>query len=83
VPFLARGNLLAHVACDDGRPLLDDTLQTTVGGLYATSLLAVRDFGPFFGFTVAARTSARLVMRGLAAAGIRPGTEQTRTRLSD
>jgi thioredoxin reductase len=83
VPFLARGNLLTHVACDNGCPLLDDTLQTTVGGLYVTSLLAVRDFGPFFAFTVAARTSARLIIRGLVAGGIRPATERTRAPLPD
>jgi thioredoxin reductase len=65
VPFLASGNLLPLVACDNGRPLLDDTLQTTVRGLFVTSFLATRDFGPFFAFTVAARTSARLVMREL------------------
>ena len=60
VPFLTRGNLLRLVATDNGRPLLDDTLQTTVAGLFVTSLLAGHDFGPFFAFTVSARTSARL-----------------------
>ena len=73
VPFLARGNLLPLVACDNGHPLLDDTLQTTVRGLFVTSLLATRDFGPFFAFTVSARTSARLVMRGLVREGIARG----------
>jgi thioredoxin reductase len=70
VPFLAAGNLLPLVACDNGRPLLDDTLQSTVRGLFVTSFLATRDFGPFFAFTVSARTSARLVMRGLDRAGM-------------
>ena len=58
---------------DNGHPLLDDTLQTTVRGLFVTSLLATRDFGPFFAFTVSARTSARLVMRGLVREGIARG----------
>jgi cation diffusion facilitator CzcD-associated flavoprotein CzcO len=70
VPFLPRGNLLPLMASDNGRPLLDDTLQTTVDGLFVTSLLAGRDFGPFFAFTVSARTSARLVMRGLGERGL-------------
>ena len=74
VPFLTRGNLLRLVATDNGRPLLDDTLQTTVDGLFVTSLLAGRDFGPFFAFTVSARTSARLVMRGLGERGIAAGS---------
>jgi FAD-dependent urate hydroxylase len=72
VPFLTRGNLLRLVATDNGRPLLDDTLQTTLAGLFVTSLLAGHDFGPFFGFTVSARTSARLVIRGLGERGIAP-----------
>lgn len=34
-------------------------------GVFCNSLCAVQDFGPFFGFTVAARTSARLIGAGL------------------
>jgi thioredoxin reductase len=65
VPFLSRGNLLPRMAIRNGCPVLDDTLQTTIPGLYMTSFLAKQDFGPFFAFTVAARVSARLVARGL------------------
>jgi len=32
--------------------------------LFITSLLATQEFGPFFAFTVSARTSARLVAQG-------------------
>jgi hypothetical protein len=75
VPFLTRGNLLRLIATDNGRPLLDDTLQTTVAGLFVTSLLAGHEFGPFLAFTVSARTSARLVIRGLGDRGIAPAPD--------
>jgi cation diffusion facilitator CzcD-associated flavoprotein CzcO len=65
VPLLAAGNLHAHIECRDGFPVLDESLQTSVSGLYVTSLPATRDFGLFFGFTVAVRASARLVGRAL------------------
>lgn len=60
VPFLA-GELLRRIERREGYPILDDTLQTTVPGLFVTSLPAARDFGLFFGFTVAVRASARMV----------------------
>ena len=65
VPLLAAGNLLARIECRDGYPVLDESLQTSVPGLFVTSIPATRDFGPFFGFTVAVRTSARMVGRAL------------------
>jgi cation diffusion facilitator CzcD-associated flavoprotein CzcO len=61
VSLLKAGNLLQRIECRDGFPVLDDSLQTTVPGLFATSLPAARDFGLFFGFTVAVRASARIV----------------------
>jgi hypothetical protein len=33
-----------------------------VAGLFIPGLLATRDFGPFFGFTVSARFSARRII---------------------
>jgi hypothetical protein len=38
-----------------------------VPGLYITSMAASQDFGPFFGFTGAVRTSAKLIAAGLKA----------------
>lgn len=61
VPFLAQGNLGARIAVHGGFPVLDDQMQTTVPGLYATSMMAMQDMGPFFAFTVSARTSARVI----------------------
>ena len=65
VPILTRGNLLPRLQVDNGAPRLDEHLQSTVEGLFMTSFLATRDFGPFFGFTVAARASAKLIGQAL------------------
>lgn len=65
VPMLAAGNLLNRIECRDGYPALDESLQTTVPGLFITSLPASRDFGLFFAFTAAVRASARIVGRTL------------------
>jgi cation diffusion facilitator CzcD-associated flavoprotein CzcO len=61
VPLLARGDLLPRLLTDNGMPVLDAHLESSIPGLYLTSLMAVRDFGPFLGFTVAVRASAKLV----------------------
>lgn len=67
LPYLAAGNLLSRIGTDDGAPRLDPCLQTTVPGLYMTSMPATRDFGPFFAFTVSVRASAKIVARAIAA----------------
>ena len=61
VPFLANGNVLADLATRNGFPVLDEQFQTSVPGLFITSMPAMQDFGPFFGFTVSVRASARLI----------------------
>jgi cation diffusion facilitator CzcD-associated flavoprotein CzcO len=65
VPFLARGNVLPHVATRNGYPVLDEQFQTSVPGLYVTSIGANQDFGPFFGFTAGVRASTRILGRAL------------------
>ena len=65
VPFLARGNVLAALATRNGFPVLDEHFQTNIPGLFITSMPACQDFGPFFGFTVAARTSAKLIAQAI------------------
>ncbi|MCC6943546.1 MAG: NAD(P)-binding domain-containing protein [Thermomicrobiales bacterium] len=64
--LLSEGNVLAGIDTDNGLPILDTAFQTSVPGLYMTSLLASRDFGPFFGFTVAARGAATVLGDHLA-----------------
>jgi thioredoxin reductase len=63
--LLREGNLFDRVECRDGFPNLDTSLQTTVPGLFITSLPATRDFGLFFAFTAAVRASARIVARAI------------------
>jgi hypothetical protein len=61
VPFLAAGNVGAALATHNGFRVLDEQLQTNLPGLFITSMAANQDFGPFFGFTIGTRTSAKLV----------------------
>ena len=66
IPFLKNGNILPRLLVHEGYPQLDEHFQTNVSGLFMTSLPAGQGFGPFFGFTVAARASAALIGRCLA-----------------
>lgn len=61
VPFLAAGNIGEQLATRNGFPVLDEQFQTNLPGLFITSLAAGQDFGPFFGFTISVRTSARVI----------------------
>ncbi len=65
VPLVARGNILPQLQTDNDAPVLDDCLQTSIAGLFMTSMLATRSFGPFFAFTVSARASAKLIGQAL------------------
>lgn len=65
IRLLQAGNLLDQIECREGFPVLDDSLQTSVPGLFITSLAAGRDFGLFFAFTAAVRASARIVGRAI------------------
>lgn len=61
LPYLAAGNLLDQLETRNGFPTLDNYFQTSIPGLFITSMPAAQDFGPFFGFTVSVRTSAKLI----------------------
>jgi len=65
LPYLAAGNLLDELETRNGFPVLDDHFETSVPGLFITSMPATQDFGPFFGFTVSVRTSAKLICQRL------------------
>lgn len=67
LPYLAAGNLLPQLETRNGFPVLDDHFETSVPGLFITSMPATQDFGPFFGFTISVRTSARLICERLIA----------------
>ena len=42
--------MLARLQAKNGIHTIDNNLQSTVPGLYLTSITATGDFGPFFGF---------------------------------
>jgi len=65
IPFFAKGNILSKLAIQNNFPVLDERLQTNLPGLFITSMAATQDFGSFFGFTTAVRTSAKLIGKAL------------------
>jgi len=66
IPLLAHGDLLVELETRNGFPVLSERFESSVPGLFITSMPAGQDFGPFFGFTVAARTSAKIIGAALA-----------------
>jgi hypothetical protein len=58
-------DLLDRLETRNGFPVLDDHFETSVPGLFITSMPATQDFGPFFGFTISVRTSAKLICQRL------------------
>lgn len=66
LPLLSGGNLIEQLETRNGFPVLDDHFETSVPGLFITSMPAMQDFGPFFGFTNSVRTSAQLICRRIA-----------------
>ncbi len=67
LPLLAAGNILPKLEHRNGFPVLSERFESSVPGLYMTSMPAARDFGSFFNFTIAVRTSARLIGDHVAA----------------
>jgi pyruvate/2-oxoglutarate dehydrogenase complex dihydrolipoamide dehydrogenase (E3) component len=65
VPFLAAGNILPKLFINNDFPVIDEYFQTNLPGLFITSMAAAQDFGPFFGFTIAVRTSAKLIGKAI------------------
>jgi len=66
LPILAAGNILDQLETRNGFPVLDEHFQTSIKRLFITSMPATQDFGPFFGFTIAARVSAQLICNALS-----------------
>jgi FAD-dependent urate hydroxylase len=61
VPYLQ--GVAGQVEVADGFPILDESFQTTLDGLYVTGFSATRDFGPFFGFVKGSPCAATLIVR--------------------
>jgi cation diffusion facilitator CzcD-associated flavoprotein CzcO len=66
VPFLT-SDLMSGLAVQEGFPKLDVGFQTSVPGLYMTSLAAARDFGSFLAFTVSVRAQASIIGEAIRA----------------
>jgi cation diffusion facilitator CzcD-associated flavoprotein CzcO len=66
VPYLSAGNLIGPLETRNGFPVLKENFETSIPGLFITSMPATQDFGPFFGFTIAARVSAQLIGKALS-----------------
>lgn len=67
VNFLDPGTIHSRLGTTDGFPMLDTEFQTTLPGLYISGFAATRDFGPFFGFTVACPVAAKVIGDAVAA----------------
>lgn len=65
LPLLRDGDLLPRITTRNGFPALDENFQTSVPGLYITSMPATQDFGSFLAFTVSARASATVIGRAV------------------
>jgi cation diffusion facilitator CzcD-associated flavoprotein CzcO len=65
IPYLANGNILDRLETRNGFPVLDDHFETSIPGLFITSMPAMQDFGPYFGFTISVRASAVLICERL------------------
>lgn len=65
LPVLSAGNILNQLETRNGFPVLDEHFQTSVKGLFITSMPATQDFGPFFAFTISVRVSAQLICEAL------------------
>jgi cation diffusion facilitator CzcD-associated flavoprotein CzcO len=61
VPFFADGSILGKLDLRDGYPVLDEHLQSSIPGLFFTSMAATQAFGPFFAFTVSVVASAKII----------------------
>ena len=57
-----------QVETRNGFPVLDESFQTSLAGLYVTGFSATQDFGPFFGFVKGSPAAATLVVRDLLSA---------------
>jgi hypothetical protein len=49
----------------DGFPVLDESFQSSIAGLYVTGFASTRDFGPFFGFTKGYPAAAAIIVDDL------------------
>jgi FAD-dependent urate hydroxylase len=63
VPYLKP--LVSRIDVLEGFPVLNETMQSSIAGLYFPGFTATRDFGPFFGFTKACPAAAEIIVAAL------------------
>jgi cation diffusion facilitator CzcD-associated flavoprotein CzcO len=63
VPYL--DGVIAGIEQVNGVPVLDESFQSSVAGLYTPGFPATRDFGPFFAFTKACPAAATIIVDDL------------------
>jgi cation diffusion facilitator CzcD-associated flavoprotein CzcO len=59
-------SLRAEIETEMGSPVLSDSFESSVGGLYFVGLTALRAFGPLFRFVAGCKATARRVARSVA-----------------
>ena len=65
IPFLASGNILDSLKTYNGLPVLNNTLQSNIPGLFFTGIHGVKDFGPFLFFVAGSSPAAEIVINSL------------------
>lgn len=63
LPFLSGESVLPNLHVEDGFPVLDEDFQSSIPGLFFTSITSTRDFGPFFGFLFGCPAAAKIVIQ--------------------
>ena len=69
VPYLR--DLLSQLEVAEGYPVLNESFESSVPGLFLAGLVAARDFGPFLGFVRGCPLAARLIVEALEKRSLR------------
>ena len=62
VSFLSKESILANLKTVEGFPVLDESFQSSVPGLFFSGLPATKDFGPCFGFVVGCPVAGMMIV---------------------
>ncbi|MBI3661269.1 dimethylaniline monooxygenase, partial [Candidatus Acetothermia bacterium] len=62
VPFLSKESILPNLKTVEGFPVLDESFQSSIPGLFFSGLPATKDFGPFFGFVVGCPVAGKMIV---------------------
>ena len=65
-PYLRNPSIAGALQVEEGFPVLDDSFQSSIPGLYFTGQTATRDFGPYFGFGIGCPAAAWVIGNALA-----------------